>query len=310
MALILAGSRGALVAYVAAAAVYITSWQLGEHLRHVRASVPPTEERLFVPDPRTARFMSAGYNELAADLVWARTLVYYGDGMANDFSMQDVEPLVEVVNALDPYFRKPYLWGAYATTFRQKAATLAEFRASVDILERGAKMFPEDWELAWMLGLRYFADLTSDDPVEQRQLKEIGVTYIEHAMRMPGAPPDLPTLAAALRGQLGQHERALRELREMILATDPGPARDKLIARYQQLSSESQALAIRAASEDFDARWKHDMPFVPSPMYVLVGPPLPERSAAQLLEMPTFLGPEAEAESDEASEPQPPPPAP
>ena len=288
----------AALALAAVALLYTVSWLVGEDLRRVRAAVPPSEERLFVPNPRTARFVSAGYNELAADVVWARTLVYYGDGMMKGFTMKDVEPMIELVNKLDPWFRRPYLWGAYATTFRQKEATQEEFRASIAILERGLKMFPEDWEMAWMLGLRYFADLRSDDPVEQRQYKEIGASYIERAMRLPDAPEDLPSLAASLRSKLGQHERALRELREMILTMAAGKARDKLIERYEQMSTESQAREIKQASEDFDKQWKSQMPFVPAALYVLVGAPPPPRSPEQILEIPTFLASDAPAEGE------------
>jgi hypothetical protein len=278
------------VAFVAAAALYAVNWILGEDLRATRARTPAIEERLFVPNPRTARFISAGYNELAADVAWARTLVYYGDGVVNGFSMQDVEPLVALVNTLDPWFHRPYAWGGYATTFRQKETTQDDYRASVAILERGAKVFPEDWELAWMLGLRYYSDLKSSDPAEQKQLQEIGVSYIEKAMRLPKAPGDLPNLAASLRSKLGQHDRALRELREMILTMEPGKARDALIDRYQSMSTESQAQALRAAGEAFDRAWKANLPYAPATLYGMVGPPAPERSPQQLLEGPTFLG--------------------
>jgi TrpR-related protein YerC/YecD len=81
-----------------------------------------------------------------------------------------------------------------------------------DILERGTRVFPQDWELAWILGLRYYSDLKSSDPAEQKQLQEIGVSYIEKAMRLPKAPGDLPGLAANLRSKLGQHDLALRSI--------------------------------------------------------------------------------------------------
>ena len=297
-------ARGALVALAVAALLYAVSWNLGENLRQVRAAVPPTEERLFVPDPRTARFMAAGYNELVADLVWARTLVYYGDGMMHGFSMKDVEPMIELVNTLDPYFRRPYAWGAYATTFRQTQPTQDEFRASIAILERGIRVFPEDWELKWMLGLRYYADLATDDPVERREYQEIGVSYIEQSMRLPGAPPDLPNLAASLRSKLGQRERALRELGEMILTMEPGKARDKLIDRFESMSSASQARELRDAGESFARQWMADLPFAPAPLYVLVGAPPPFRSAEELLELPSFLSDQGAAGDTEVDDPE------
>src|SRR5207245_8127550 len=38
-----------------------------------RAVWPPEEERVMVPPPQVARIASLGYNELAADAVWAET---------------------------------------------------------------------------------------------------------------------------------------------------------------------------------------------------------------------------------------------
>ena len=90
-----------------------------------------------VPSPRFARIASAGYGELAADLAWARTLVYYGEGMDAGSSLAYVDPLLEVVNALDPWFYDPYRWGAFATTYRRSTSTQEEFLASIRVLERG-----------------------------------------------------------------------------------------------------------------------------------------------------------------------------
>ena len=53
-----------------------------------------------VPSPRFARIASAGYGELAADLAWARTLVYYGEGMDAGSSLAYVDPLLEVAGLL------------------------------------------------------------------------------------------------------------------------------------------------------------------------------------------------------------------
>src|SRR4051812_9760960 len=93
-------ARGVPLAYAAATVLLALCWLLGEDLRSVRDAGPPHEERELVPSTRSGRFMSAGYSELAADLVWARSLVYYGDGMMNGFSMTDIEPMIELVNAL------------------------------------------------------------------------------------------------------------------------------------------------------------------------------------------------------------------
>src|SRR5262249_19086890 len=130
----------------------------------MRTSTDPGDDQALVLSPRAARFAALGYNELAADIAWSYTLVYYGDGMQRDTHLVHGDKLIEEVNALDPYFRRPYQWGGYATTFRRAGEpSNEEFAESVKVLERGVERFPNDWELAWILGQRYFFDLKSDD---------------------------------------------------------------------------------------------------------------------------------------------------
>lgn len=193
---------------------------------------------IFVPTPEAARLLALGEHELWADLAWIRTLVYYGDGMVHQTGMPDVEKLIALVNRLDPRFRKAYIWGSHATTFRHQTATLEEYQASVEVLRRGVLAFPKDWELHWLLGFRLYQDLApkAATEAEQRRLREEGASYIERAMRLPNAPSNLPLLAANYRSKLGQTERALRELREMILTTEDENAREQLQARLDRKS--------------------------------------------------------------------------
>src|SRR5262249_54634451 len=152
--------------------------------------------------------------------------------------MPDVELLVRLINTLDPQFHKPYQWGAYATTFRRQIPTEAEYQSSVDVLRRGVEAFPKDWELSWLLGLRLYYDLKEGTADEVQRRKEEGATYIERAMHAPKAPQDLAVLASKMATELGQEERALRDVREMILNTDDPAAKAKLQRRYALLASD------------------------------------------------------------------------
>jgi hypothetical protein len=129
----------------------------------LRISDEIADAHVTMPTPIAARIMAMGHNELAADLAWLRTLIYYGDGLAADHGMPDVERLLATVNRLDPWFHRPYVWGAHATTFRGRARE-AEYQSSVDILRRGLAVFPKDWELSWLLGLRLFYDVKAPLP--------------------------------------------------------------------------------------------------------------------------------------------------
>ncbi len=248
----------------------------------LRARVRDAETRVWVPRPAVARVLAAGYNEMVADLFWARTLVYYGGGMEEDSTLADVEPLLDAVLALDPHFRRPYWWGAYAVTYRKGAATQEEFRASIEILERALETYPEDYELTWLLGLRYYLDLKGADEAETRKHKELGAAYIERAMRLPDAPPDLPILAASMRTKLGQIDRAAHELREMVLTTSDPEVRAQLEAKYAGLVGEGIQEAVSRAAEEFQTEWKSTLPYVPPTLYVLVGPKPPALSLDEI----------------------------
>lgn len=224
------------------------------------------------PTPAAARLMSLSHNELLADLYWIKTLVYYGDGLVANHGMPDVESLIALINRVDPYFRKPYHWGAFATTFRKQIATQAEFQSSVDILRRAVATFPRDWELSWQLGLRLYLDLKPEDKAERARLQEEGAMYIERAMRLPGAPSDLPILAATLRTKLGQKDRALRALREMILNTDDDRARARLETQYAGMASEAASADLSAHAREVDREWKQSLPYVPRTMFLILGP--------------------------------------
>lgn len=237
----------------------------------LRADVAELDRHVVIPSPEAARVLSLGLTEVAADVAWVRMLIYYGDGLINDTGMPDTEALVRLVNVLDPYFRKAYMWGAYATTMRSGMATNDEYASSIEVLKRGLKVFPNDWEFNWILGVRLFMEVKGGTEEDEAKRKEEGVMYIERAMHNPKAPPDLPLLAASLRTQLGHKEQALRDLREMILNIDDAKAREKLQARYNALASETAGNELAAAASEFDQGWKAHFPYASRSFYVLLG---------------------------------------
>ncbi len=269
---------------LAFALVGLTAFVSFEHRRALALrDLSEIERHVTIPSPQAARFMSLGYTELAADLTWVRMLIYYGGGVLHDTGNPDTEQLVRLVNVLDPVFRKAYIWGAYATTMRNGFATEEEYRSSVEVLRRGLEVFPNDWELNWILGIRLFTEMKSGTDEEQRQRKEEGAMYIERAMYSPKAPSDLPILAASLRTRLGQKEQALRDLREMIFNTEDEKARALLVAKYSVLASETASHELAQAAEAFNKEWRAQLPYAPATLYVLLGPtPTPRLDVAAL----------------------------
>jgi hypothetical protein len=257
---------------IAAALCWLGAQALGKVATEQRSTWPPTEDyAFFLPPPASAPVIFAGYRELAADIYWVRTLVYYGSSMVGDADYRYLEPFMDTVIALDPKFKRIYKWAAYAVTFKEERATQEEFLTSIKYLERGIEEFPDGYELYLIAGQRYFLDLYSEDPDEQRRFRERGAELIEQAMRKKDAPRSLGTFAATLRTKLGQKERALHNLREMILATTDERAQQQLIARYEQIAQEGFPEEARQAKADIVNGWKRELPFAGVDMYIILG---------------------------------------
>ncbi len=244
--------------------------------RESAAAMRPVEvvEEPYAPSPSAAPFVAIGYRELAADVLWVRFLGYFGgphstvDGLAG---------LVDAMIALDPQYHRAYEHGARALTMADEGVTQETYKHSLAILERGMTEFPDDWRLPNLAGEIYTQDLKTDDPAQRRAWDEQGTRLIESAIRKPGAPPEAATWAAHMRSKLGQKQRAIDGLREMILLTGDVEARKRMIDKLAALeAADSEELASELSEEQhkFIDAWKRDRPAVPASIYILLGPHL------------------------------------
>jgi hypothetical protein len=240
-----------------------------------RAGWPEYEEYVALPPPKAARMLAMGQRELAADINWVRALQYRSERVANTEFIY-LSKFIDNILALDPKFKRVYTWAAFSVTHQQGHATQKEMRMSVRYLERGIEEFPDDGELYWLAGLRYGMDLRGDTEDKTRAYRERAATLLEQAMRKPNANPHWPTMAAELRTRLGQKDRAIRDLREMILTTENKQARKRMLAKFGYLvDSIDVADELERAAEEFKTQWKAQLPYVPATLYVLVGPEPP-----------------------------------
>jgi hypothetical protein len=173
------------------------------------------------------------------------------------------------------------------------------------VLERGIVEFPDSYRLVELAGQIYIGDLETDDPAQRAEWDEKGAALLEHAVRMPNAPIGAAAQVAAIRTKLGQHERAVRDLRELILNADEGAARQRLIEKLAELEARDAAELeeeLQFHAERFERAWKAALPEAPAAMYILLGdPPTPYIDFAELAAEPALFAeePEFEAVTDE-----------
>ena len=97
----------------------------------------------------------------------------------------------------------------------------------------------------------------------------------ESAIRKPGAPLKLATYAAEIRTRLGQQDRAIQGLRELLLTTVDQRARKKLLERLAQVegaNADEVAAEVLKARKRFERTWQAERPTVKASLYILVGP--------------------------------------
>lgn len=188
------------------------------------------EEVRYLPPPAVARRLAFGYEQLAADLMWIRTVQYFGEHLETDGKFPRLRPLLEVTVGIDPHFIEAYRYGAlFLWIAGDTDATLA-------FLEEGYRQNPERWEMPHDLGRISFLQLHD----YARALRWWTITE-----RLPGAPAYLPRFLARLQGKAGNVETAI-ELWEAI-AADPNTgdhfraiAEDEIKRLRAQLAQERQ----------------------------------------------------------------------
>ena len=153
--------------------------------------------------------------------------------------------------------------------------TQQSFLRALAVLEKGITIFPDDWKLPYLAGQIYTQDLVTTDPKQQRAWDERGTLLTESAIRKPGAPLEAATWVAFMRTKLGQRERAITDLRELLLVTRDESSRKEMIDKLAKLAdSDSTEIAAEVYEQRkmFDAGWQRDRPTIPPTMYLLLGP--------------------------------------
>ena len=229
-------------------------------------------EEPFAPSAAAAPVVSLGYRELAADLLFFRLVGYFG---GSDATALGVAGLVEAIVAMDPNFRKIYEWGGRAMVATHDKVDNALAMRAIRILEAGIAIYPDDYKLPKLAGEMYLFDLQTKDPAQKREWNERAARLLESAIRKPGAPASIATLVAHLRSKLGQHQRAVDGLREMLLITSDEQARQQLLDKLAELEhtdSAEVASELFAARKQFEATWRRERPSMPPSMYLIIGP--------------------------------------
>ena len=236
---------GLVVVVGMASAVLLVRWT-----DTLRPSVDPNaiDESLYLND-KTARRMSLGFNGLAADWYWMRSLQYVGKKLLNstgDISLDDLRglnmkllaPLLDTATTLDPEFVEPYEYAALVLP-------AIDIQQAIRLAQKGINANPNAWRLYHHLGYIYW---------RQGEYEKASETYARGA-QIPGAPAWMEAMKAKLISEGGSRSTAREIYTRMYDQAGEEHVREMARKQLMRLESLDQQDGLRKLFAAFKTRY-------------------------------------------------------
>lgn len=219
-------------------------------------------ETLYLPPVIVLRFMSAGYREALADLLFVRAHSYFLSHFFSDRRFIWLTNYYDAITGLDPDNPKVYLWAAQVVKLGQMIDDNAIALAN-GFLGDGLERFPRDWQMHLDLGFNLYFEFKGSSEEEKSLAKLRARDHFATAAGLPGSNID-PNFVAELF-QRGQEDglAVAYALQKYYEATPD--QRNQLLRRISTLS-DTLADGIRFEEE----RWRQDYSHLPVALFALL----------------------------------------
>jgi len=199
----------------------------------------PLSESLLLSFPSGDYLKSTmlGFEALAADLIWAHTVVSFGEHFIIGQEHKGLYKLLDMITTLDPLFKEAYLFGGILLAMHAK-----QVDESMMLLERGIKNCPDDWRFHFIMGFNL--TFYKNDNVN-------AVRYFEDAARLPGHPPYLPRLIGNLYAKTGKIDMALMFLEEAYKQFKNPKMRAEIETQIKELLVEKHTTLLEDAAQKY-----------------------------------------------------------
>ena len=263
----LRGAAWLLAAGACATVVAVT----GIRIDRSAAAMPVDAQPVYLPKAEYLRPMALGWQNALADVLWFRTISYFGEHYHSDRTYPWLASMCDLVTDLDPRALHVYRFAGVILPWEADQAD-----AGIRLLEKGLRQFPDSWLLHYFLGFNHL--FFKNDHAR-------ALEHLRTAIALPGVHPAIARLASVLAAEQYGPEATLAFLTEMQanaegdvraviaepvreaqLAADLarlGAARDAYVERLGRAPASPQALVdagLLAAlpSDPFGGRYEFD----------------------------------------------------
>lgn len=205
------------------------------------------DESLYL-NAKTAKRISLGFNGLAADWYWMRSLQYVGRKIMNfdesiplddlnQLNLKLLAPLLENATTLDPEFLDPYEYAAVVLP-------AIDVNEAIRLTRKGIDANPNSWRLHQHLAYIYW---------QQHDYAAAAETYGRGA-QLPGAPYWMEAMKARMAAEGGSRATAREIYKRMIEQSTDEKVKDMARKRLMQLDSFDQRDLLRKLFAGHQAR--------------------------------------------------------
>lgn len=205
------------------------------------------DESLYL-NAKTAKRLSLGFNGLAADWYWMRSLQYVGrkilavdENVAIDdlgeLNLKLLAPLLENATTLDPEFLDPYEYAAVVLP-------AIDVQEAIRLTRKGIDANPDAWRLYQHLGYIYW---------QQGDYAAAAEVY-GRGVQLPGAPAWMGAMKARMAAEGGSRATARDIYRHMFEQSADESVKDMARRRLMQLDSWDERDALRKVLSVYKVR--------------------------------------------------------
>jgi hypothetical protein len=205
-------------------------------------SIAQEKEELLLTSGPVLKKLSLGYAPLLADIYWTRAVQYYGGWVGNpDAKFELLWPLLDVTTTLDPQLIVAYRFGAI---FLSEPQPIGEGRPDlgVELVKRGIRENPFEWQLGTDLGFMYFWYL--------HDYNDSADTYLE-TTKNPKAPEWVRIMAARMADRGDALETSKIVWSEIYQSTTNKDIRKQALQHLQGLKAIDDERHLDALIEGF-----------------------------------------------------------
>lgn len=214
------------------------------------ALAAPETEPVYLPRADYLRPMALGWRNALANVLWFRTISYFGAHYRGDHTYPWLAAMCDLVTDLDPRAMHVYRFAGVILPWEAD-----QVDAGIALLQKGLRQFPDDWMLHYHLGFHHYFFKNDIDTA---------LAHLREAMAFPGVHPSIARLAAVLAQHQYGPETTLAFLQELADNVDSRDVRGVVEEHMREARLAADLEQLRAAVETYRERTGNLPPSLPA----------------------------------------------